>query len=125
MPIGRTADSSVSSSRTARVMSRFVDAVVIRTLDHDLVTELAQNATIPVINALTKQWLKMSQNAAHGDSGACYGDSGGPTFLGAAPNDGDTVLAVTTTGDSPCYSTNVSARTDSRSARAFLRTFGL
>jgi ornithine carbamoyltransferase len=39
---------------TARVMSRF-DAVVIRTLDHDLVTELAQNATIPVINALTKQ----------------------------------------------------------------------
>jgi hypothetical protein len=35
-------------------------------------------------NALTPQWLKMSQNAAHGDSGACYGDSGGPTFLGAA-----------------------------------------
>jgi len=40
---------------TARVMSRFVDAIVIRTLDHDLVTELAQNATVPVINALTKQ----------------------------------------------------------------------
>jgi ornithine carbamoyltransferase len=40
---------------TARVMSRFVDAIVIRTLEHDLVTELAQNATVPVINALTKQ----------------------------------------------------------------------
>jgi ornithine carbamoyltransferase len=40
---------------TARVMSRFVDAVVIRTLEHDLVTELAQYATVPVINALTKQ----------------------------------------------------------------------
>ena len=40
---------------TARVMSRFVDAVVIRTLEHDLVTELAQHATVPVINALTKQ----------------------------------------------------------------------
>jgi secreted trypsin-like serine protease len=76
-------------------------------------------------NALTPQWLKVSQNAAHGDSGACYGDSGGPTFLGAAPNDGDVVLAVTTTGDVPCYSTNVASRTDSPSARAFLARFGL
>jgi secreted trypsin-like serine protease len=76
-------------------------------------------------NSLTPQWLKMSQNAAHGDSGACYGDSGGPTFLGAAPNDGDVVLAVTTTGDTPCYSTNVASRTDSPSARAFLSSFGL
>jgi ornithine carbamoyltransferase len=40
---------------TARVMSRFVDAIVIRTLNHDLVTELAQYATVPIINALTKQ----------------------------------------------------------------------
>jgi secreted trypsin-like serine protease len=76
-------------------------------------------------NSLTPQWLKMSQNAAHGDSGACYGDSGGPTFLGAAPDDGDVVLAVTTTGDAPCYSTNVASRTDSPTARAFLATFGL
>jgi hypothetical protein len=76
-------------------------------------------------NSLTPQWLKMSQNAAHGDSGACYGDSGGPTFLGAAPDDGDMVLAVTTTGDVPCYSTNVASRTDSATARAFLATFGL
>jgi secreted trypsin-like serine protease len=76
-------------------------------------------------NSLTPQWLKVSQNASHGDSGACYGDSGGPTFLGAAPNDGDVVLAVTTTGDTPCYSTNVASRTDSPSARAFLSTFGL
>ena len=36
-------------------------------------------------NALTKEALKMSQNASHGDSGACYGDSGGPNFLGACP----------------------------------------
>jgi len=76
-------------------------------------------------NALTQQWLKISQNASHGDSGACYGDSGGPTFLGAAPSDGDVVLAVTTTGDTSCYSTNVAGRTDDPSARAFLSTFGL
>ena len=80
---------------------------------------------IGTFNSLTPQWLKMSQNDAHGDSGACYGDSGGPTFLGAAPNDGDVVLAVTSTGDAPCYSTNVASRTDSPSARAFLSRFGL
>jgi secreted trypsin-like serine protease len=76
-------------------------------------------------NSLTTQWLKMSQNASHGDSGACYGDSGGPTFLGAAPDDGDIVVAVTSTGDTACYSTNVGSRTDTASARAFLSTFGL
>lgn len=76
-------------------------------------------------NALTKDALKMSQNPAHGDSGACYGDSGGPTYLGAAPNDGNVVLAVTSTGDIPCYSTNVSSRTDTASARALLARYGL
>lgn len=39
---------------TARVLSRFVDAIMIRTLDHASVRELAENATIPVINGLTK-----------------------------------------------------------------------
>jgi len=39
---------------TARVLSRFVDAIMIRILDHDDLTELAQNATVPVINGLTR-----------------------------------------------------------------------
>ena len=39
---------------TARVISRYVDAVMIRLLDHEMVRELANNATIPVINGLTK-----------------------------------------------------------------------
>jgi ornithine carbamoyltransferase len=39
---------------TARVLSRFVDAIMIRILDHDLMLELAEYATVPVINALTK-----------------------------------------------------------------------
>ncbi|HVX99333.1 MAG TPA: ornithine carbamoyltransferase [Pseudorhodoplanes sp.] len=40
---------------TARVMSRYVDAIMIRTLDPDTVAELAKHATIPVINGLTKR----------------------------------------------------------------------
>ena len=40
---------------TARVLSRYVDGIVIRTLDHNHVIELAQHATIPVINGLTRR----------------------------------------------------------------------
>jgi ornithine carbamoyltransferase len=39
---------------TARVLSRYVDAIMIRTLDHDMVMELARYATVPVINGLTR-----------------------------------------------------------------------
>jgi ornithine carbamoyltransferase len=39
---------------TARVLSRYVDAIMIRTLDHEMVTELARHACVPVINGLTK-----------------------------------------------------------------------
>jgi ornithine carbamoyltransferase len=40
---------------TARVLSRFVDAMMIRTLKHEDVVELARHATVPVINGLTKK----------------------------------------------------------------------
>jgi ornithine carbamoyltransferase len=39
---------------TARVISRYVDAAMIRLLDHEMVEELAANASIPIINGLTK-----------------------------------------------------------------------
>ena len=39
---------------TAKVLSRYVDAIMIRTLDHEMVRELARSATVPVINGLTK-----------------------------------------------------------------------
>jgi ornithine carbamoyltransferase len=37
----------------ARVMSRYVDGMVVRTFGQDVVEELARYATVPVINALT------------------------------------------------------------------------
>ena len=40
---------------TARVLSRYVEAIVIRVLSQDDLFELAANATVPVINGLTKQ----------------------------------------------------------------------
>ncbi len=38
---------------TARVLSRYVDAIVIRSGSHELVAELAAGAEVPVVNALT------------------------------------------------------------------------
>ncbi len=38
---------------TARVLSRYVDAIMIRTDDHEKITEMATYATVPVINGLT------------------------------------------------------------------------
>jgi ornithine carbamoyltransferase len=43
-----------SIADTARVLSRYVDAIMIRTLEHSMLLELAEHATVPVINGLTK-----------------------------------------------------------------------
>ncbi|MGE0613064.1 MAG: ornithine carbamoyltransferase [Hyphomicrobiales bacterium] len=40
---------------TARVLSRFIDVIMIRTGPHSNLTELAENATVPVINGLTDE----------------------------------------------------------------------
>ncbi len=42
-----------SVADTARVLSRYVDAIMIRTDDHAKVEELAAHASVPVINGLT------------------------------------------------------------------------
>src|SRR5260221_4795521 len=40
---------------TARVLSRYVDDIMIRILNHDALLELAEHATVPVINGLTRR----------------------------------------------------------------------
>jgi ornithine carbamoyltransferase len=49
MQLGR----SETIADTAKVLSRYVDAIMIRTTSHDRLLELTENATIPVINGLT------------------------------------------------------------------------
>ena len=70
-------------------------------------------------NTLTKSWLKLNMNPSTGSGGTCYGDSGGPHFLG----DTDLVVSITVTGDTACRATDVTYRTDTASARAFLDDF--
>jgi ornithine carbamoyltransferase len=40
---------------TAKVLSRYVDAIMIRKLDHEFVLELARHSSVPVINGLTRK----------------------------------------------------------------------
>jgi V8-like Glu-specific endopeptidase len=69
--------------------------------------------------ALKPYWLQISMNPSTGSGGTCYGDSGGPHFLG----DSDMVVSVTVTGDAWCRATDVTYRMDTDSARAFLAQF--
>jgi ornithine carbamoyltransferase len=47
----------------ARVLSRYVDGIMARTFEHSKIVELAEFATVPVINALT-DWLHPCQAMA-------------------------------------------------------------
>ena len=49
MQLGR----SETIADTARVLSRYVDIIMIRTTDHERLRELAEYASVPVINGLT------------------------------------------------------------------------
>ncbi|MET3519477.1 ornithine carbamoyltransferase [Mesorhizobium abyssinicae] len=49
MQLGR----SETIADTAKVLSRYVDAIMIRTTSHERLLELTENATVPVINGLT------------------------------------------------------------------------
>ncbi|MGB3646818.1 MAG: ornithine carbamoyltransferase [Mesorhizobium sp.] len=49
MQLGR----SETIADTAKVLSRYVDAIMIRTTEHQRLLELAEHATVPVVNALT------------------------------------------------------------------------
>jgi V8-like Glu-specific endopeptidase len=68
------------------------------------------------LNSINSSWLRISMNPSKGDGGTCYGDSGGPNFLGST----NIIAAITITGDAVCRSTNVVYRLDTESARGFL-----
>lgn len=68
------------------------------------------------LNAINATWLRISMNESTGDGGTCYGDSGGPNFLGST----SVIAGTTITGDAVCRATNVVYRMDTDSARSFL-----
>jgi hypothetical protein len=73
--------------------------------------------------ALTPAWLMLSMNYHTGNGGTCYGDSGGPHFIHLGGEETNIVASITVTGDIPCVASDVTYRTDTESARAFLDDF--
>jgi hypothetical protein len=71
--------------------------------------------------SLQPAWLTLSMNQARGDGGTCFGDSGGPHFLGGAQS--NLIVSITVTGDIVCKATDVTYRVDTDSARDFLADF--
>jgi secreted trypsin-like serine protease len=71
------------------------------------------------LNSTNPSWLRISMNPSTGNGGTCYGDSGGPNFLGTS----QIIAAITITGDAVCRSTNVVYRLDTESARTFLAQY--
>ena len=67
---------------------------------------------------MTTSWLTLSMQPSTGDGGTCYGDSGGPHFLGGAQS--DVIASITVTGDAMCRATDRTYRLDTTSARDFL-----
>jgi secreted trypsin-like serine protease len=70
-------------------------------------------------NALHPTYMILSMNFATGDSGPCYGDSGGPLFLGNS----DKIAAITVWGDIMCRAMTAPLRLDTEGARNFLSQF--
>jgi secreted trypsin-like serine protease len=68
--------------------------------------------------SLEPAWLNLSENPSTGSGGTCYGDSGGPHFLGGVTSNLE--VAITVTGDAVCRATDKTYRLDTPSARDFL-----
>lgn len=90
---------------------------------HQFVYRDVREYSVGELNAVTPSYLRISQNPATGDGGTCYGDSGGPNFLGAGASETNIVASTTITGDANCKATNTTYRLDTRSARTFLKDY--
>jgi secreted trypsin-like serine protease len=73
--------------------------------------------------SLQPTWLTLNMNPSTGSGGTCYGDSGGPHFLGGMTS--NLIVSLTVTGDSMCRATDKTYRLDTASAQEFLSRFGL
>jgi V8-like Glu-specific endopeptidase len=86
---------------------------------HQYLYDDVRGVATGTLNAINKTLLRISMNPSTGNGGTCYGDSGGPNFLGST----NTIAAITITGDAVCRSTNVDYRLDTESARSFLSQY--
>jgi len=82
--------------------------------------------SVSKLTSTNTYFLGLSQNVNQGNSGTCYGDSGGPNFVWTratttAPSTETNInAALTNTGDAMCKSKNTVLRLDTKVAHDFL-----
>ncbi len=87
----------------------------------NIVNQFARNVATQGFLSLQPSWLNLLMNPSTGNGGACYGDSGGPHFLG----DSNLIVSLTAIGDVPCRATDKTYRLDTGSPRRFLASQGV
>ena len=111
--------SDLSSSQTFTSVGYGAYEVTNSPGGHQYLYDDRRMVAVGTLNATNKTWLRISMNASTGNGGTCYGDSGGPNFLGQT----NVIAAITITGDAVCRATNVTYRLDTESARSFLSRY--
>ena len=90
---------------------------------HGFVDETNRRVAQQTLLSLQPTWLTLNMNPSTGSGGTCYGDSGGPHFLGGMTS--NLVVSITVTGDAMCRATDKTYRLDTVVAQEFLSRFGL
>jgi hypothetical protein len=90
---------------------------------HSLIDETIRSVAQHTLLSLQPTWLLLNMNPSTGSGGTCYGDSGGPHFLGGMTS--NLIVSLTVTGDAWCRATDLTYCLDTVSAHEFLSRFGL
>lgn len=90
---------------------------------HGFIDETNRLVAQQTLLSLQPTWLTLNMNPSTGSGGTCYGDSGGPHFLGGMES--NLLVSLTVTGDAMCRATDKTYRLDTVVAQEFLSRFGL
>jgi secreted trypsin-like serine protease len=90
---------------------------------HGFIDETTRLVAQQTLLSLQPTWLTLNMNPSTGSGGTCYGDSGGPHFLGGMTS--NLLVSLTVTGDAMCRATDKTYRLDTVAAQEFLSRFGL
>jgi secreted trypsin-like serine protease len=90
---------------------------------HGFIDETNRLVAQQTLLSLQPAWLTLNMNPSTGSGGTCFGDSGGPHFLGGMTS--NLIVSLTVTGDAVCRATDKTYRIDTPSAQEFLSRFGL
>lgn len=88
---------------------------------NSFIDDATRRYVLQAFKNLSSAWLVLTQQPNAGSGGTCFGDSGGPHFLGGSSS--NLIVSITNTGDSACRSTDKTYRIDTPWARDFLEQF--